>query len=203
MSEPVHHDSHPPRPPLGSVTGGAPLAHLESLFRAHYEALCRFVQRYVAEADLAEELVQDLFLRLAEGAESSPDTQVSRPYLYVAARNRAIQHLRHRRIEERWIAQSTHEHPKSEDGPAERLDQRELDDAIERAMAELPARCRTVMELTRYRGLSHAEVAQALGISRRTVEQHAWRALKLLRASLAPYLPVVGVTLAEVMNRLP
>jgi RNA polymerase sigma-70 factor (ECF subfamily) len=203
MSAPVHRDSHLPGSPPGAPIGGGSLADLESLFRAHYEALCRFVQRYVSEADLAEELVQDLFLRLAEGAESTPELSVSRAYLYIAARNRAIQHIRHRRIEDRWLARSTQEHSASDEGPAEQLQQRELDDAIARAIAELPGRCRTVIELTRYRGLSHADVAEVLGISRRTVEQHAWRALKLLRAKLAPYLPIAAVmTLADIMKQL-
>ena len=64
----------------------------------------------------------------------------------------------------------------------------DLEDALARELAELPPRCREVFALLRYEGMSQAEAAATLGISRKTVEIHLGRAMKLLRAGLAAWL---------------
>ena len=63
-----------------------------------------------------------------------------------------------------------------------------LAEAVERAVAELPPRCREVFTLTRDQHLSYAEVAGVLHISPKTVEIHMGRALALLRDRLQPWL---------------
>src|SRR5437773_2564826 len=61
--------------------------------------------------------------------------------------------------------------------------------AVERAVTELPPRCREVFTLTRDQHLSYAEAADVLGISPKTVEIHMGRALSLLRSKLSDWLP--------------
>src|SRR5216117_3422726 len=104
------------------------------------------------------------------------------------ARNRAVGHLRRERVAAAWAkspAGAAHPPPAGADEP---LREHELRDALERAVAELPERCRLIFTLSRYRSLSNAEIARMLCISVNTVEQQMWRALKTLRAKLAPYL---------------
>ena len=64
------------------------------------------------------------------------------------------------------------------------LAEKELSRAIETAIAALPERCRLVFVMSRRQGLSYAEIADALGISVKTVEVHIGRALKSLRERL-------------------
>ena len=71
------------------------------LFRAHYAELCHFVLQFVRSRPVAEELVQDLFLRIWERRQSWEEELPSRSYLYQAARNRALDHLKHERIAQR------------------------------------------------------------------------------------------------------
>jgi RNA polymerase sigma-70 factor (ECF subfamily) len=59
---------------------------------------------------------------------------------------------------------------------------------VRAAIAELPPRCREVFELSRVRGLKYSEIAEALGISIKTVETQMGRALKGLRERLAPFM---------------
>ena len=74
------------------------------LFRERYPELCHFVLQFVRSRSVAEELVQDLFLRIWERRQSWEEELPSRSYLYQAARNRALDHLKHERIAERASA---------------------------------------------------------------------------------------------------
>jgi len=63
------------------------------LFRERYAELCHFVLQFVRSRPVAEELVQDLFLRIWERRQSWEEELPSRSYLYQAARNRALDDL--------------------------------------------------------------------------------------------------------------
>jgi RNA polymerase sigma-70 factor, ECF subfamily len=61
--------------------------------------------------------------------------------------------------------------------------------AVDRAISGLPERCREVFELSRRDGLRYSEIAVVLGISVKTVEAQMGKALRVLRAELAAWLP--------------
>jgi RNA polymerase sigma-70 factor (ECF subfamily) len=75
--------------------------------------------------------------------------------------------------------------------------------AADRAVAALPDRCRLIFLMSRQQGMSHGEIARALGVSLTTVETQISRALKRLRARLAPYLGIaIAVHAASTALRL-
>ncbi len=166
-------------------------AAFEALFRAHYAGLCDVAYRYVRSREIARELVQDVFLYVWEAVSTGARELPAAPYLYTAVRNRALQSLRHRRVETTW--EEVAEEQPSADAPG--LDDvvvaDELVHAAGRAVAELPARCRLVFLLSRQDHLTNAEIASRMGISVKTVEHQMWRALKALRAKLGPYLVLI------------
>lgn len=160
----------------------------EALFRRHYAPLCEFVRGYVHSEDAAEDIVQDLFLALW-GKHDLPDAPAFTPaYLYRAARNRALKHLRHRRVVSRWEERAAQAPAPVREGTDHDVRRREARESAERAIADLPDRCREIFLLSRRQHMSYAEIAEALGLSVKTVEVQMWRALKKLRESLGPYL---------------
>jgi len=114
--------------------------------------------------------------------------ELTRAYLYVAAKNRALKYLRHRRVATAWIARAAREEPPTASSPEDLYLRRELADAVQRAIAELPARCREVFVLRRHQHLSYNEIAARAGVSLGTVKSQMWRAAVLLKEKLAPYL---------------
>ncbi len=160
----------------------------ESAFQAHYVELCEYVLRFVGSAEAAQDLVQDLFLRLWDSRGPRDASRLTRPYLYVAARNRALKYLRHRRVVAAWIARAASEEIPPSDTPEDLCLRGELDEAVQQAIAQLPARCRAIFVLRRREQLSYREIATRLGISLGTVKSQMWRATLRLRARLAPYL---------------
>src|SRR6266516_4044111 len=70
----------------------------ESAFATHYCGLCDYVLRFVGSADAAQDVVQDLFLHLWDTRGPRDAVRLTQPYLFVAARNRALKYLRHPRV---------------------------------------------------------------------------------------------------------
>jgi len=165
----------------------------ESAFQAYYIELCEYVLRFVGSAEAAQDLVQDLFLRLWDSRGPRDETRLTRPYLYVAARNRALKYLRHRRVVTAWIARAACDETPPSDTPEDLCLRGELDAAVQRAIAELPPRCRAIFVLRRREQLSYREIAARLGVSLGTVKSQMWRATLRLRARLAPYLARPGI----------
>lgn len=168
---------------------------IEALFHAHYARLCAFVRRVVDSPEIAEEVVQDLFLRLWEQQESDYPPLLTKAYLYRAARNHAIDHLRRRRRERQWLVGKTLEPPSLASDADEDLRNADLARAIDAAIARLPDRCREIFLLHRQQELSYAEIAQALGLSIKTIETQMGRALKSLRLSLKDFVALGAILL--------
>lgn len=166
----------------------------EAAFREHYAGLCDYVDSYVRSPEVAHDLVQDLFVNLWDRCDAGDAPPLNAAYLYTSARNRALKHLRHRRVVSAWAESSAHETLRTGDEADHDVRTREVEQAIHVAIDKLPERCREVFLLSRQQHLSYAAIADALGISIKTVETQMWRALKSLRTSLAPYL---AVTLAQ------
>jgi RNA polymerase sigma-70 factor (ECF subfamily) len=140
------------------------------------------------ERALAEEVVQDVMLEMWRRRETLSLDESLRAYLFRAAHNRALNHLRHERVKQRRMPYLAGE---SVSAPTAhlRLVEEEIDEALHQAVRALPERCREVFELSRVHGLKYAEIASALDISVKTVEAQMGKALRVLREQLAPWLP--------------
>lgn len=161
--------------------------HIEALFRAHYAGLCEYAMTFVSSRAVAEDLVQDLFVRLWERREMGEAPTSERAYLYRAVRNRALNHLKaHRRTrrEEKDLAQTMAANHRTSDRTLQR---HQLAAAIEKAVAEMSGRQQQVFTLSRHHDLTYAEIASVLDISVKTVETHMMRALQALRQALHLY----------------
>lgn len=167
----------------------------ESLFRAYFESLSAFAYSYVESREIAQDLVQELFFRLWDRRLTLELPRNVNAYLYGATRNAAVSHLRSRRAESVFLDRARNEEDVRdatvEPLPVEdALEAEALAGAVDRALAELPPRCREVFVLTRNQHLSYAEAAAVLGISPKTVEIHMGRALGFLRQKLRRWLAI-------------
>jgi RNA polymerase sigma-70 factor, ECF subfamily len=164
-------------------------AAFEEVFRAHYARLAEYAAGLVGSRDVAEDVVQEVFVTLWTRRQqvSTPDNLVA--YLFRSVRNRGLNQLRHERLVSDFRARSGAEGA-PQALPADRLaESAEIAEAVARAVRQLPPRTREVFELSRDRGLTYPEIAGTLGISVKTVETLMGRALKAVRERLAAFRP--------------
>ena len=160
-------------------------AAFKALFQAHYGALCRYALRYVDSVEIAEDLVQDVFFDLWKRRAACRPEHSLKAFLYGAVRNQTLNHLR--RVRRQASEPDALGDLLSREDPEETMHVEELRRVAERAVSELPPRCRDVFVLSREHELSYAEIGAALGISVKTVETHMGRALQHLRDRLSAH----------------
>ena len=157
---------------------------LRMLFQAHYLPVCSAIQRLVPDPGTVEDLAQEVFLRFWQKRHQIEVTSSLPAYLRRMAINEALAHLRSQRHFE--------EIPSSEDADEvnaeDQIIHAELEVNIKAAIDNLPPKCRTVFQLSRFEELSYQEIADRMGISIKTVENQMGKALKVLRHQLRSYL---------------
>lgn len=164
----------------------------EAMFRAYRDDLVGFAESLLRSHDAAQEVVQDLFLRIWQMRDLWEPKGPLNMYLFRATRNRALTRLREQRSELSFHDRLSRVEPTSMSGTrADTSDARigvaDLESAIARAVADLPDRCREVFTLSRHHHLANAQIADVMQISVKTVEVQMTRALAHLRRSLADW----------------
>jgi RNA polymerase sigma-70 factor (ECF subfamily) len=147
----------------GSLTGPRVERDLEQLYSAHGRALFIHCVRLLGDAPSAEDATQEVFLRVRRHAGRAPDAAEMRPWLFRIATNHCLNELRSRGVRARTPPQlSMLATSNQEDTLAAQNDAR-------RFLERLPPRARAVAWLTYVDGMLQHEVAETLGVSRRTV----------------------------------
>lgn len=161
-----------------------PAAFIEQLFKTFYAPLGTVVYRVVPDRDVVEDILQDVFLRLWQGIEALPAIESYRAYLNRMALNAALRHQQRAQRQVSWDDAPPATAPVAPDALAG-LHAAETADAVAAALAQLPPQCRIVFELSRYEEMSYQQIAEALEISPKTVENQMGKALRILRRELA------------------
>ncbi len=159
-----------------------------ALFRLWYAPLVRFVDAMLRQRDEAEEVAQEVMLELWEQRTALDPDRPVQAWLFRAARNRALNMVRHRKVREATAPQVS-ALARAPEPADERATAQEMHVALHEALAALPPRCREVFVMSRSDGLRNAQIAETLGVTVKAVEAQMGRALKTLRERLRPWLP--------------
>ncbi len=163
-------------------------AAFERLFKTYFNDLVSFSETYVASPDIAEDVVQDVFLKIWSAGEAWQPKGSLRAYLFAAVRNESFYHLRRYRNRSRLLELWKPNDAAPEHTPETELEHKQLQSAAERAIEAMPERRRHIFTLSRQHGLTYAEIAALLGISVKTVDTQMGRALKAIRDRLGTVL---------------
>ena len=168
----------------------------EKLFKTHYRNLCLFAEYYVKEKAMAEEIVGNFYLKLWEKRKYIDIKDSAKSYLYKSVYNQSLKYLEHLKVMKKYedYARTMLERkellsPLSDNYPLANLISKETVDDIEKAIDQLPERCRVIFCLARFENMSYEEISAKLKISVNTVRTQMSRALAKLRESLKDYLP--------------
>ena len=167
----------------------------EKIYKLYYPTMFAFAKNYISANEDVENIVQDVFLVLWEKKDELELSCTLTTYLFTLVKNRCLNFLRHKLIEEEYNAQMKEELGFKlyalESMEYSYHSEKELQEIIQRALDTLPERCREVFIKSRIEGLKYKEISEELGISVNTVENHIVTALKKLRVELKDYLPLL------------
>ncbi|MBC8767710.1 RNA polymerase sigma-70 factor [Arenibacter sp. BSSL-BM3] len=153
---------------------------LKKLFDLHYRRLCIYALQFSCRLPDAEDMVQTVFIKLwTKRNELSINTSL-KAYLYRSVYNECMQSVRKIKNQEKSVDDIKYEMLQSQIEEDMSFEQDKID-KIQSLIAELPARCREILLLSKKEGLKNKEIAEKLGISIKTVESQMGIAFKKIR----------------------
>lgn len=153
----------------------------DSLYLFYAPKVREFVFRLLKNPGEAEDVTQNIFLRVWEKRRELGGTRSLRSYLYTMARNAVFDIFSHSIVEDKYM----HSAAERRDAPlSEKIETEELALLIAVAVDRMPEQRRRVFSLSRYEELSNKEIAERLNLSVKTVERHMTAALSQLRRLL-------------------
>ena len=166
-------------------------ALLHRIIRDHEPALRRFLRARLANHPDYEDLVQEIYMRLAR--QTNLDEKLSmgeaqtRSYLFSIATNLIRDRHRRKAIRRKakWTLAAEEILKNPAPSPEDILISRQDLDAARKAILSLPANCRRAFVLSRFRNLSYRKIAEEMNISISMVEKHIMRALTDLRSAVS------------------
>jgi len=156
----------------------------EMIFTEYHAKVYFFVFHKTRSTFIAEETVQETFIKLWKYKTSLNDSIYLSTQIFHIARSVMIDILRKDANYKKKIFNSSASTKTTTNNLVEKLDLNDLDKQAKIAVSKMPAARRKVFEMSRFKGMSHQEIAKELSLSVKTVENHITQALKQLRRSL-------------------
>lgn len=165
------------------------LSEVEKLFNEHFHCAVYMAQTIVSSKEVAEDIVQNVFIKLLDDRCSDVKYPVS--FLYICVRNAALDYSRAHAYSLRAMSNfrlSREESSSEEDFnflPAEESEHLQHVQQLFKAMEQLPPRTREVVQQVYFNDRSYQETADMLGVSLATIKSHMYQSFKMLRERLA------------------
>lgn len=163
----------------------------EALFKLYYEKLLFIASSYTLNKEDAEEIVQDVFVKVWE-KRANITTNVN-GYILKTTKNACLDYLRSKKYK---LSKDNHtvkleaviNFEALNNDASTAIIEKELENNIQLSIASLPKKCRAVFIKSRIDGLKNKEISEELDISIKTVENHITKALKHIKMSLRDFL---------------
>lgn len=155
----------------------------KELFAREYNNLCRYALSYLQDTHLAEDVVQETFVKFWEQKRELASSPEAKYYLVTAVRNNCISALRKQGNTGVQFVENTPDNDAEVFTTARQLreDATEQQKKIEEALSQLPPKCKEVFLLVKLHGMSYRQAAEALELSVKTVENQMGKAIKTFR----------------------
>lgn len=158
------------------------------MFREYYGKLFGLARYYVKSNELAEEVVDDAFVKIWQKRKKLNSVKNLEGYLYTIIKNHSLNQLRSNSGRQFMSVDNIDLKIKiTARNPEEQLLSKEMLSVMEQSISSLPERCGLVYRMVKDDGLSYKEVATVLDISIKMVEKHVGTALRRIRQEMAGY----------------
>lgn len=166
-----------------NIRNGNEKAFME-IYDCYHIQMFFIAKKYVKSVSLAEDAVQDIFVKLWDKRHTIDETKSIRGFLFTILRNHLLNMLRDRKKEIISKADVDEQLLPCKNETEDEMLYREYHDILEKGVAELSDRKREIFELRTLKGHSNSEVAELLEINIRTVKTHYYLSSKFIRKYL-------------------
>jgi RNA polymerase sigma-70 factor (family 1) len=172
------------------------------LFYLYRHKLYSYVLKITANPELAQDMVQDVFLKLWKSRSRLDKIENFGAFVFTIAQNQAVNHFR-RMTSETLMLSNIQDHVQVyERSTEEHIDHQEVQNLINEVLQRLPPQQQLVFKLSREQGLKHDEIAMALKISTFTVKNHLAVAIKTIREQLRNKLEIEHLTILFILMQV-
>lgn len=166
------------------------------IYDSYSQALFRFANSYLKDSFEAEEIVQDVFLKVWEKREDVDVQKSLKSYLYRITVNKVFNELKHRVVKQKYEKHAQNLDQVTGETPESSIQFQELNIKLDILLTKLPEQQRTIFIMSRWKGLTNAEIAEQLNLSIRTVENQIYRAAKFIKLHLNDDYPILVLLIA-------
>ena len=156
----------------------------EELFNKYNKKLYYFALSYLEDNAEAEEVVQSVFVRLWENRSTLNETMSVKNFIYKSTVNACLNSLKKKAVRNRYFEKELIASDENVDRSHDEIFYKDLKRQIDNIVASLPPQQQQIFQLSRFEGLSNADIATKLNLSVRTVENQIYRALKIIKDNL-------------------
>lgn len=156
----------------------------EWLFLDWHPRLVKFFTSLLGDGDIARDYAQDIFFDIWKTRGKFSKVESFSGYLFQMAKFKVYNHFDKAAVKSRYKGEIAARENTLDHGLEEGLYASEMESAIWETVRELPPKRRQVFIMSRMQGFSNEQIAQELGIDKRTVENHITNALAILRKSV-------------------
>jgi RNA polymerase sigma-70 factor (family 1) len=170
----------------------------ESYYKMHYKSFFVMACRYLKNTEQAEEIVNDVFMKIWEdGNKISIDSSL-KSYIYRAIINRSLNEIQKNKKDLNLAIDLYNTQEESYE--LREIEENELKIKLFKAIDLLPEQCRKVFQLSRFEELKQQEIADKLGISIKTVKNHITHALKQISKSVDGFLLAAIIIIQNILR---
>lgn len=184
---------------LGLLRSGNEKAFAE-IYERYWGLMFHHVLKMTGDKDETKDLVQELFTNLWLNAEQIESETNIAAYLYVSARNKVLNLIRHDKVKNNYLSSLSNFANYHQNSILEQLSAKDLSIAIDREIQNLPCKMREIFELSRKKFRTHKEIAEELHISDKTVKKQINNAIKILRLRLNIFILILTIYLSLLGN---
>ena len=170
-------------------------ACFDALFRRYYKPLCAYASRFVA-VDRAEELVQDTLMWVWESRDKLLPEMPLKSLLFTIVKNKSLNSVARDTIRSKIIRRLAEQYEAQFDDPDFYLEN-ELADRLAAALRKMSPEFQETFRMHRLEGMTHKEIASALGVSPQTVNYRIGQTVRTLREELKEYWPLLVLLLGQ------
>ncbi|MGM5469991.1 RNA polymerase sigma factor [Flavobacteriaceae bacterium LMO-SS05] len=153
--------------------------NIKDLFLKHYEELCLYSYTYLHSMDEAEDVVQDIFVKILT-LENRNEILNLKSYVYAMVRNHSLKKIK--KLSK--IISLNEENSTTLSSYEDLIINKELNLKVQKALEDLPPQTKNVFVLCVLENLKYESAAEKLGVSINTIKYHLKKSFKLLRTSL-------------------